>query len=310
MQPIDLRTLTEGSKVSGLILVQSHSQKPANSISRAPVNGTAYYKGKTMTFKMWDAKLQSIFNSNDLTGSILLVAADVGTYNGKLEMTLTDILFDHGVTDSSIFYKSVDVDAVFSQFVDFVNTNLSQQAVAVLLHIFKTENLFEPFKTTWAGSVIHDAQVGGLMNHTLKLLRLAKTLIENDPRLQPWADLIYLSMIFHDIGKIHELGEGGVYTPNSFVTHRTMGVEIVSKYKNEICAAFNETFYYHILAIIQQHHGKEHGDPPTTVWSEIIHILDLLESTATSVMDKLETGDYQTRNGQKVMWIHGTNLVI
>ena len=57
------------------------------------------------------------------------------------------------------------------------------------------------------------------------MLRLARTLIENDSRLAPWADLLYLSIILHDIGKVLEI-EDGVYIELSYISHRVLGAEI------------------------------------------------------------------------------------
>lgn len=310
MQPIDLSSIKDGEKVSGLLYITDYSKKLDMS-SRAPLYGTVHHFGKTVKFKIWDAQLQSIFNSNELVGAIIHAEGVISAYKDNLEVALTTIRFDHGVTDTNLFYKSVDVENVFNRFVDFVNTNLSQQGVAVLTHVFQTEGLFEPFKTTWAGAKMHDAQVGGLMHHTLKMLNIAKTLLENDNRLAEWSDLLLLGIIFHDIGKVFEMDEGGIYTLNSFVTHRTMGVEIITKYKTEISDVYGETFYYHILAIQQGHHG-EHGDKPTTIWAYIVHLIDMVEAHVTGFLDKFENGEYKVRNGQKTVWM-GTdnpNLVV
>ncbi len=70
------------------------------------------------------------------------------------------------------------MESVFNSFVQFVNINLTQPAATLLFGVFQKENLFDPFKVTWAGGKMHDAQIGGLMNHTMKMLRLARTLIE------------------------------------------------------------------------------------------------------------------------------------
>jgi 3'-5' exoribonuclease len=307
--PIDLYDLTVGSKVSGLLYVQSYTKKPEGTVSKAPLNGSALFQGKSLTFKMWDHGLQNIFNTNELTGSIIQVVADVGTYLDKLELTLQEIKFDHGFNNVSAFFKSVDVDAVFAKFVEFVNTNMSQTAVNILMTIFNSQSLFDPFKVTWAGSKMHDAQVGGLMNHTLKMLRIAKTLVENDPRLEPWADMIYLNIVLHDIGKVGEIGVGGVYTDDSFVSHRAMGAEITVQNKAAIVAAYGTTYYYHIIAVQLGHHG-EFADKPTTIWAYLIHLIDMLEAHTTSFLDKMSTGDFKIKNGQKTIWTGEGNLVV
>jgi hypothetical protein len=305
MQPIDLINLKDKDVVSGLIYVQDYTKK-LDPVSKAPLNGSIYFYGKSMGFKIWDKAIQNIFNQNELTGSIIAIEGDVGVYNDKMELTVSKATFDHGITDVNIFFKSVEVETVFGQFVEFVNTNLTQTAVTILLGVFQAENLFDPFKVTWAGKKMHDAQVGGLMNHTLKMLRLAKTLIDNDNRLAQWSDLVYLSIVLHDIGKVNEIGEGGIYTDNSFVSHRAMGVEITVRNKDSIVAAYGETFYYHIIAVQLGHHG-DYADKPTTIWALIIHLIDMLESQVTGFLDKMDNGDFKMKNGQKTVWI-GSNM--
>lgn len=306
--PINLNDLVVGAAVNGHLLVSSYTAKPENSTSKAPMNGKAYLKGKVVTFKTWDAVINKMFAENNLTGGIIEVTGTVGFYGGANEITLTRAIIPEGDIDINPFYKSVDIDTVFGQFINFANANLSSAALTVLGGIFGTEGLYEPFKLTFAGAKMHDAQVGGLMNHTLKMLRIALTLIENDPRLDMWKDMILLNIILHDIGKIYEL-KGPTYTMHSFVTHRTMGLEITVRNKELISSNLGESFYYHILAVQQGHHG-DYGDAPTTIWAYLIHLVDMLECNTTGFLDNMERGDYKLTNGQKTVWNHGKDLVV
>ena len=64
---------------------------------------------------------------------------------------------------------------------------------------------------------MHDAQIGGLLNHTMKMMRIAKVVYQNEPRmeqLENYKDMLYLGVILHDIGKIYEMNYG-VYQENS-----------------------------------------------------------------------------------------------
>lgn len=309
MLPIDLTQVVEGRTEKGLLYVTDYTKK-LDPASRAPLYGTAHYRGKSMGFKIWDARYQNIFNTNDLTRSIIEVIADVGVYKENVELTLKEINFNHGFTDVTVFYKSVDIDGVFGEFTSFVNTNLSQEAIIVLSTIFKNEDLYGKFKITWAAMKMHDAQVGGLMNHTVKMLKLAKALIENDSRLAQWSDLIYLSIIFHDIGKVLELEEGGAYTKNSFVGHRTLGVEILVRQRDIVVQQFNEAFYYHILEVITGHHGADYGDAPKTVWAYIVHLIDMLDSQVTGFLDRISNGELKERNGNSAIWYNGSYLIV
>ena len=177
--------------------------------------------------------------------------------------------------------------------------------------IFQSENLFPRFKEEFAGKKMHDAQIGGLMHHTTKMLKIAKILVENEPRMlqiEGFTDLLYLGISLHDIGKVYEM-KLGVYQPNSFVTHRTLGTEMIAKYKDLICQLYNETFYYHILAIINGHHG-EYGERPQTLLAYIIHLIDMLEANTTGAFDRIENKEFSNRAGLNAVLVNGANLVI
>lgn len=306
MQVIDLAQAQSGMKVTGLVYIQSYSKKISE--DRKPLMGVLHHKGKDMNFKIWDARLQSILNNSELTGTIAQINGDVAEYRGKTELTITELGFNHGIADKSLFIKSADIASLSNTFGDFLNKNMSPKALQLLGSIMNTDNTFARFREEWAGSRMHDAQVGGLLNHTMKMLNIAKTLVDNDPRLKEFSDMLYFNIVLHDIGKIFELNQG-VYTKNSFVTHRTLGVEITVQHKQKIVEVFDETFYYHILAVQQGHHG-EWGDKPTTVWAQLIHYIDKLESAMTGTLDRIETGDVKDKNGLRALWMDGSDLIL
>lgn len=290
--PIDLHNLAIGQQLNGLIYIQSYT-KQLNPESKAPGNGKAVFQGKTVNFKVWKGPTQDILNNGDYEGQIAAISGVVTSYRDELDITISTIDFAHGFTDLGAFYKSVDVPKLWGDFGAFVGTHLSREATNVLNAVFGDAKVLEAFKVTWAGAKMHDAQVGGLMNHTFKMLRIAETLVQNDVRLEPEKDLLYISIIVHDIGKILEIGSGGIYTSNSFVGHRTLGLEIIARHRETIVSNFNETFYYKVLSVIQGHHGAEFGDAPTTVIAQIVAFIDMLESQTTSFLDKIENKDYR-----------------
>lgn len=290
---LDLKGLKVGATVSNdFVFVQEYSERSYDEGRKSYIAGTLVQKGMQFAFKIWDAGLVKIFRENEITGNIIAVAGSVKEYKGVLELTIQSVNFSPACTDKSLFIKSVDVSNTFSTFADFVNTNLSPKGVEVMMKVFAEPELLDRFKVEYAGSKLHDAQIGGLMSHEYKMLRIAQTLIENDARIVDNAklkDLIYLGVIFHDIGKVFEMNNG-VYTKNSYVTHIVFGIELISKYKEVIVEAYDEDFYYQLLAIIQGHHG-EFGDRPRTVPALIVHLIDMLDCRMTSALDKYEAGN-------------------
>lgn len=305
---VDLMALKAGDSGQGIFLIQDYNRN-LDTNSKAPLNGTVHYKGKAMTFKVWKGYFQDLLLKDDFSGKVVEAAFTVAPYKDSLEVTFSTY---NGVIDisPSAFYRSVDLAAVWGNFVHFMQHEISPNVSSMLSHFFNAEGITQAFQLTWAGKKMHDAQVGGLMNHTLKMLNIAKTLVFNDPRLMPYKDALYAYIVLHDIGKVYEIAQGGQYTKHSYVTHRSLGVEMISRHKAAIVAAVGEDMFYHIMAVQQGHHGKEWGDAPTTVWALMIHQIDVLDAKTTHLLDAIEFNQLTERNGQKTLWDNGTHLVV
>lgn len=306
MNILDLTDITDYVSYEGLVLIQSYQKKLDD--SKRPLNGELTCQGKTLKFKVWDAGIQGLLNNNELEGKIALISGKGGSYNGIKDITIESIRFDHGFTDLSAFVKAVNIDNVFAKFASFINENLSPNGISLVTNLFNKEGLMDSFKHAWAAKRMHDAQIGGLMNHTTKMLNLGKAMIDNDPRLLPFKDIIYIGISFHDIGKIFELDDMGNYTKNSFAGHRTIGVEIMARNKDLFLQYFDEEFYYHILEIITGHHGQEWGDEPKTVWAYIVHLIDMLDSQMTGMMDAIAVNEVVDHNGNNAVWHPGKTV--
>lgn len=305
---IDLRKLVVGQSVSGLILITSHGKKEPDDVSKAPLKGEAHYKGKTMSFKVWDKPIQSLFNNNNLTEAVVQADILVDAYRDKVEFNIKGMNFIGTEVPMHHFYKSTDIDGNYLKFMNFLESNLSKPYQEAYHTILNTLRIEKRFKEEWAGAKNHDAQFGGLVIHTYKMLCLTRTMIENDARMAQYSDLLYLSVALHDIGKVLEM-RNGKYTKNSFITHRSMGVEIVALCRNAVTALIGEDAYYRILSVIQGHHG-EYGDKPTTVWAQLVHLIDMVDCYATMFLDKVENGEVKDDGVNKSMYLSDGYLVI
>jgi 3'-5' exoribonuclease len=118
------------------------------------------------------------------------------------------------------------------------------------------------------------------------MLNITEVLLSNDPRLsEMYKDLLVLGVALHDVGKVIEMKDG-VYQPNSFVSHRTFGAEFLMENKHAIVLNSSLNFYYQLLAVMQGHHG-EFEEPAKTVVTQIVHLIDMLESGVTGLMDRI-----------------------
>lgn len=307
MRILELNNLKVNEVVRGYALITSYSVASYGNQGKSRALGTLQTKERSIEWTSFDAKLVEYFSSMEIN-NILCIDAKVSEYNGKLSLVINKIDFEPTTLTEYDFMNSIDVPKVYEELIADVKCHLSQnyqRIFALLLRDYK-----DAYVKTFGGSRMHDALVGGLMNHSYKMFKLALTLLSNDDRLAPFKDELLLGTLIHDFGKTVEL-DINKYTKNSFVTHRTLGIEILALRRGDIIPYIGEDAYYRLLAIVQGHHGEQWGDKPTTMITQVVHYIDLLESQTTGFLDIIENEAYQVQeNGNKVIKHGGNNLVI
>ena len=144
-----------------------------------------------------------------------------------------------------------------------------------------------------AGKALHHAYIGGLLEHILSLIGLARRLAEQYPRLS--RDLLIASCLLHDIGKLEELS----YTRNfsytdagQLIGHVGLGLMMVDR-EARLVPDFPPGLLLELEHIIASHHGLlEYGalKQPMTPEAVAFHYLDNLDSkmaTLASAEDEL-----------------------
>ncbi len=118
-----------------------------------------------------------------------------------------------------------DVDAMFAEVVGKLNT-IKHPAVQALANMYLSDGgLMDKFCQAPAAQTLHHAYLGGLLEHTLGLLRAAEALLPLYPQLS--ADIVILGLFLHDLGKCDELTweQGfGYSTDGQLVGHIARGV--------------------------------------------------------------------------------------
>ena len=307
MRIVELNNLKVNDIIRGYALISSYSVASYGNQGKSRALGTLTTKDKTIDWTSFDNKIVEYFSSLEIN-NILYIEAKVSEYNGKLSLVINKIDVEPTSLTEYDFMKSINVPKVYEELIGDVRAHLSQnyqRIFALLLKDYK-----DAYVKTYGGAKMHDAQVGGLMNHSYKMFKLALTLLSNDDRLVPFKDELLLGTLIHDFGKVIEL-DINKYTKNSFVTHRTLGIEILALRRGDIIPYIGEDAYYRLLAIVQGHHGEQWGDKPTTMITQVVHYIDLLESQTTGFLDIIENEAYQVQeNGNKVIKHGGNNLVI
>lgn len=136
-----------------------------------------------------------------------------------------------------------------------------------------------------AAKSVHHGFVGGLLEHTLSVMKLCEYYSGTYPLLN--RDLLLTAALFHDIGKTKELSPfpANDYTDDGqLLGHIMMGTEMVSRRIDEI-PDFPEKTASELKHCILAHHGElEYGSPKKPALIEAL-ALNLADNTDA----KLET---------------------
>jgi 3'-5' exoribonuclease len=132
-----------------------------------------------------------------------------------------------------------------------------------------------------AAKSIHHAYRGGLLEHVVSMAELALAVGNHYPDLD--GDLLLLGVLFHDLGKLVELGAMPVndYTrPGRLVGHIVIGRDLLRR-RCEAIEDFPEALQLHLEHLVLSHHGAlEFGSPvlPMTPEAVALAALDNLDS--------------------------------
>jgi len=160
--------------------------------------------------------------------------------------------------------------------------------------------LMEKFCTAPAATTLHHNYLGGLLEHTHNMLRVAVAILPLYPRLQ--TDLVLGGIFLHDIGKTEELAYdmGFSYTDSGqLIGHITKGLLMINQKADGLTAkgtTIDRPTLDALGHIILSHHGQyEFGSPklPATAEAFMVYYIDDLDakmSQVTAAIDN-EPGD-------------------
>lgn len=147
----------------------------------------------------------------------------------------------------------------------------------------------------WPAAVsYHHAVRGGLLQHTLTMLKAAKALFQVYTDLNE--DLVLCGVIAHDLCKIDEinaseLGIAAEYTPEGMLLgHLVLGVARIGRI-GEALSLNKETVLLVQHMVLSHHETPEYGSPrpPMFPEAELLHHLDVLDARMYEMRYALQT---------------------
>lgn len=149
-----------------------------------------------------------------------------------------------------------------------------------VLAVLGDESILADFKTIPAAKYMHQAYLGGLLEHTLGVFKLCRQVADNYPELD--RQTLLAGALLHDIGKIREFSGGlaNDYTDDGrLLGHIILGLEIIKPFLEK--SSLEEPLKQHLRHLILSHHGQyEFGSPklPSTAEAFALHYADNLDA--------------------------------
>ncbi|MFP4034215.1 MAG: 3'-5' exoribonuclease YhaM family protein [Desulfovermiculus sp.] len=145
---------------------------------------------------------------------------------------------------------------------------------------------------------IHHAYRGGLLEHTLQVVRLCLTVSELYPDLD--REILLVAAVLHDVGKAWELdlGVSRDYTDTGrLIGHITLGLDQVMPFLQQ-APELDQDLVVHLKHILLSHHGEyAYGSPrrPKTQEAFVLHFMDNLDAKMNSLDQALSALDPGTQ---------------
>jgi 3'-5' exoribonuclease len=163
----------------------------------------------------------------------------------------------------------------------FINSVKNIYLKKILEMFFEDDNFVTEFCNSTAAIQYHHASRGGLLEHTLSIVKICNWLAGHYKNLN--RDLLVSGAIFHDVGKIreYELSIPIKFTDEGkLLGHITIGYGMVLEKILKI-KGFPADLRDNLLHIILSHHGhKEFGSPrrPKTPEAFIVYHVDYMDA--------------------------------
>ncbi|MFH1747655.1 MAG: HD domain-containing protein [Planctomycetota bacterium] len=247
--------------------------------------------------RMWNAS-QEIYESIP-SGGFLWVAGRVESYRKKPQFIIDGLrAVEPGGFDPTEFLPSGDRDvAAMWRELKSLLRKIEHRDLRDLVGKFLNDETFaREFQQAPAAVAYHHAWLGGLLEHTLNLVRLAIAICPLYPQVSQ--DLVLAGLLLHDAGKVREL----TYQTNfeytnegQLIGHITQAVlwihERCRELEQENSRPFPPDVEMALKHIILAHHGKyEFGSPrlPATAEAIMIHYLDNLDAKLNMVFEAID----------------------
>lgn len=305
----------EGARFAGCYVVESKQllrtkdDKPYLRIQLSDRSGS-------IEGRVWDdaERIDAIVEEGAFVG----VVGRIQSFRGQRQLKVEELAPISVAEDElDLFLPATDLDleeleSALDQLIESVG---DPHLRALLLELVGRESESgRAFRRSPAAKRNHHAYIGGLIEHTVSITRIADALATHYGEIVD-RDLLIAGAILHDIGKIEEISATGgfPYTDSGkLLGHIILGIEIVREAASTVPGLDPERLLL-LLHLIASHQGKyEWQSPriPHTIEALILHFADDIDAKvnhAIALVESVEEGwTPYDKNFSREFYRHGT----
>ncbi|TFG49706.1 MAG: HD domain-containing protein [Candidatus Brocadiia bacterium] len=276
-------------------------------VLRSTTNGGLYIaaficdKSGQLNGRMWHAT-EGAYNSLPKPGFIH-ISGRSEIYQNNLQLIINQFsVVDTGKVDLADYLPRTDKDTnvMFEQIKEILRGIKNPQIKALLGEYFADNDLMDKFRNAPAAMKLHHSCLGGLLEHTHQMLKVAEQILPLYPKVNP--DLVMAGIFLHDMGKTEELTYDMAFSytdSGQLIGHISLSYLMLHRKADKLAEKGKPTdklILDSLSHIIISHHGQyEFGSPklPAIAEAFMVNYIDDLDAKIWQVTNAIddETGD-------------------
>ncbi|MHC4121481.1 MAG: 3'-5' exoribonuclease YhaM family protein [Planctomycetota bacterium] len=247
--------------------------------------------------RMWQAT-ETVYKSLPKPGFVH-VQGRSELYQNNLQVIVNNVAVvdaDKVRIDDFLAKTEKDIGKMFGEVKEMVGRIEHPQLRALVDEFLADAELMERFCSAPAAMKLHHACIGGLLEHTHNVLRVALAILPFYPTVQ--RDLVLAGIFLHDIGKTEELAYDMAFSytdSGQLIGHVAKSLLMINR-KAEALASRGVKIDQEVLDslghIMLSHHGAyEFGSPklPATPEAFMVNQIDDLDAKISQVIEAINT---------------------
>ncbi len=290
MEHVFINTISAGQTINDIYLVKDPILR---STTRGDLYIAMYLSDRTgqLNGRMWQAS-EEVYASLPKPGFVHIRGRSE-RYQNNLQIVINSVrVAGKEEADLDVFLPKTDknVDQLFEEVKEMLARIEHAQLAALVSEFLTDETLMGKLRRSPAGIKLHHAYLGGLLEHTHNMLRVASAILPFYPEVQ--GDLVLAGIFLHDLCKTEELACDMAFSytdSGQLIGHLVKCVHLIHKNADTLRQkgqAIDEEVVDALSHIVVAHHGQyEFGSPklPATAEAFMVNYIDNLDAKMSQV---------------------------